>query len=132
MKAVVLDVSLTMEWFSGSASRVALGKRSLLDDRVAVVPQLWRYEVMNVLATWRRRGDISGAKGTRILNNVLKLPFAVVDEGSPEAVLELANTHALTAYDAAYLRVAMVTGEPLATLDKSLIRAASAVGVECV
>lgn len=132
MKAVVLDVSLTMEWFSASASRVVLEKRALLDERVAVVPPLWRYEVMNVLATWRRRGDISGAKATRLLNNVLKLPFAVVDEGSPEAVLELANTHALTAYDATYLRVAMVTGEPLATLDKSLIRAASAVGVECV
>lgn len=132
MKAVVLDVSLTMEWFSASASRVVLEKRALLDERVAVVPPLWRYEVMNVLATWWRRGDISGAKATRLLNNVLKLPFAVVDEGSPEAVLELANTHALTAYDATYLRVAMVTGEPLATLDKSLIRAASAVGVECV
>ena len=132
MKAVVLDVSLTMEWFSASASRVVLEKRALLDERVAVVPPLWRYEVMNVLATWRRRGDISGAKATRLLNNVLEIPFAVVDEGSPEAVLELANTHALTAYDATYLRVAMVTGEPLATLDKSLIRAASAVGVECV
>lgn len=132
MKAVVLDVSLTMEWFSASASRVALEKRALLDDRVAVVPQLWRYEVMNVIATWRRRGDISGAQGTRILNNVFKLPFAVVDEGSPEGVLELANTHALTAYDATYLRVAIVTGEPLASLDKTLVKAASREGIECL
>lgn len=132
MKAFVLDASLTMEWFSSGASADAVAKRGLLEDRVAVVPHLWRFEVMNVLATWRRRGDITSAQGTRILRNALSLPFAVIDEGSAESVVELANAHGLSAYDATYLRVAIVTGEPLATLDQKLTQAAGREGIECL
>jgi predicted nucleic acid-binding protein len=96
------------------------------------VPALWRYEVMNVITRWQRQGEFTPAEAARVLSDALQLPFAVVEEGSPDAIVEAAKSHGLSAYDATYLRVAMVTGEPLATLDKSLIRAASAVGVECV
>lgn len=132
MKAFVLDASLTMEWFSSGASVDAVAKRGLFEDRVAVVPHLWRFEVMNVLATWRHRGDITSAQGTRILNSALTLPYAVIDEGSAEAVVELAKAHGLSAYDATYLRVAIVTGEPLASLDQKLINAAGKEGIECL
>jgi predicted nucleic acid-binding protein len=132
MKAFVLDASLAMEWFSSGASAEALGKRSLLDDRVAVVPHLWRFEVMNVVTAWRRRGDITGAQGSHILHHVMQLPFAVIDEGSPEAVVELACNHQISAYDASYLRAAILTGEPLASLDRQLVRAAAREGIECL
>jgi len=132
VKAFVLDASLAMEWLSKDPSEASLEKRSLFDDRVAVVPALWRYEVMSVITRWQRQGEITPAEATRVLGDALQLPFAVVEEGSPDAVVEAAVSHGLSAYDATYLRVAMVTGEPLATLDKSLIRAAAAVGVECV
>lgn len=132
MKAFVLDASLAMEWLSKDPSASALDKRSLFDDRVAVVPALWRYEVMSVITQWQRQGEITSAEAALLLSDALHLPFAVVEEGSPDAVVEAANVHTLSAYDATYLRAAMVTGEPLATLDKSLIRAAAAVGVECV
>jgi len=39
VKAFVLDASMALEWFSEEASRAALEKRSLLDNRVAVVPR---------------------------------------------------------------------------------------------
>ena len=132
MKAFVLDASLAMEWFSEEASEAALAKRSLFDDRVAVVPALWRFEVMNVIARWQRQSRITAAEATRVLSDALQLPYAVVEEGSPDAVVDIAISHRLSAYDATYLRVAMVTGEPLATVDKALIKAADAVGVECV
>ena len=61
MKTFVLDASLALEWFAEGASTEVLAKRSLLDDHVAVVPTLWRFEVMNAVTTWRRRGDISHA-----------------------------------------------------------------------
>lgn len=132
MKAFVLDSSLAMEWLSKDASATALAKRSLYDHRVALVPALWRYEVMNVITRWQRQGEVTPAEAALLLSDALQLPFAVVEEGSPDAVVEAAHVHGLSAYDATYLRVAMVTGEPLATLDKSLMRAAAAVGVECV
>jgi predicted nucleic acid-binding protein len=132
VKAFVLDASLAMEWFSKDPSPEALTKRSLFDDRVAVVPALWRYEVMNVITRWQRQREITPAEAALMLSDALQLPFAIVEEGSPDAVVEAAHVHGLSANDATYLRAAMVTGEPLATLDQSLIRAAAAVGVECV
>ena len=109
-----------------------MAKRSLLDQRVAFVPHLWRYEVMNAITTWRGSKRITSAEATRLLQDLFALPFAVVEEGSPEAVVELATTHDLTAYDATYVHAAMVTGEPLATLDSRMIKAAQKVGVECL
>lgn len=132
MKAFVLDASLALEWFTADASRTALAKRALFDDRVAVVPHLWRFEVMNVLTTWQKNKAVSRAQAAHILSDVMRLPFAVVEEGSPEAVIELAVAQRLSAYDATYLHTAMTMGEPLATLDAALIKAAQRVGVECL
>ena len=132
MKAFVLDASLAMEWLSKDPSAPALAKTSLFDDRVAVVPALWRYEVMSVITRWQRQREITAAEAALLLSDAFQLPFAVVEEGGAEAVVDAAIAHRLSAYDATYLRAAMVTGEPLATLDKSLIRAAAAVGVECL
>ena len=45
-------------------------------------------------------------------------------------ILSIAETQKLTAYDAAYLELAMRLQIPLATLDKNLCRAALAAGVK--
>jgi len=132
MKTFVLDASLALEWFAVGASTEVLAKRSLLDDHVAVVPTLWRFEVMNAVTTWRRRGDISHADCAVLLHDIMQIPFGTVDEGDPELVVSLASAHGLSAYDAAYLRVAMITGDPLATLDAALKRVANEVGVTCL
>jgi len=100
VKAFVLDPSLALEWFTTSASRTVLAKRSLFDDRVAVVPHLWRFEVMNTVTTWQRSTTVSRAEEAHILSDVMRLPFAVVDEGRPDAVIDLAMAQKLSAYDA--------------------------------
>ncbi len=132
MKTFVLDASLALEWFAVGASTEVLAKRSLLDDHVAVVPTLWRFEIMNAVTTWRRRGDISHADCAVLLHDIMQIPFGTVDEGDPELVVSLASAHGLSAYDATYLRVAMITGDPLATLDAALKRVANEVGVTCL
>ncbi len=132
MKTFVLDASLALEWFAVGASTEVLAKRSLLDDHVAVVPTSWRFEVMNAVSTWRRRGDISHADCAVLLHDIMQIPFGTVDEGDPELVVSLASAHGLSAYDATYLRVAMITGDPLATLDAALKRVANEVGVTCL
>ncbi len=132
MKSFILDASLALEWFSTDAAPEVLARRSLLDDHVALVPTLWRFDVMNAVTTWQRRGDISHADCAVLLHDIMQLPFGTVDEGDPELVVSLAATHGLSAYDATYLRVAMVTGDPLATLDGSMKKVANAVGVTCL
>jgi predicted nucleic acid-binding protein len=46
-----------------------------------------------------------------------------------DTILDLARSHKLTAYDAAYLELAMRLGLPLAARDDALERAAQAVGI---
>lgn len=132
MKGFILDASLALEWFNGEASREGLAKRSLLEERAALVPHLWRFEVTNVIATWRKRGEISAADSTWALHEILQIPAAIVDEDSADSIVSLALEYNLSAYDSTYLNVAMTTGEPLATLDRSLANAAKKAGVHCL
>ena len=132
MNSFVLDASLALEWFTNGASAASLAKRSLLDDRVAVVPHLWRWEIMNAVTTWTRRGDTTPAEAALILTDIMQLPIAIVDEGDPEFVVTLALQYNLSANDATYLRAAMITGNPIATLDKALATAAKTAGVHCL
>ena len=58
-----------------------------------------------------------------------------VDSPDPESVLQLpalALKHQLTAYDAAYLELALRLGLPIATKDDALKRAMAACGVKTV
>jgi len=132
VKGFILDASLALEWFNSGASREVLAKRSLLEDHVALVPHTWRFEVMNVIATWRKRGEITDADSTWVLNEILHTPSAIVDEGSADSIVSLALHYNLSAYDSTYLNAAMTTGEPLATLDRTLISAAKKAGVHCL
>ena len=49
-----------------------------------------------------------------------------------QQILPLTRTYGISAYDAAYLELAIREGLPLATLDDELRRAASAAGVALV
>ncbi len=94
-----------------------------------VVPALWPYEIQNALAMafHRNRMDaesVSDAlEALRGLGAELEAPQGLGHE------LRLAQAPGLTAYDAAYLAVALNTGATLATNDQRLRRAAETVGV---
>ncbi len=132
MKGLILDASMAMEWFAHDASDEALEKRTLLDDHAVLVPQLWQYEVTSVITRWRRQGRITEADATHALLELGRLPLATIDQVDLHAISALALAHDLSAYDATYLHVAMISGEPLATLDRQLQKAAAAVGVTCL
>ena len=131
MTYLVLDASMALEWYvPGSASDAALGKRALLDDHLAVVTPIWSWEIINFWAGRLHRDLVNAEEAEAMLLDMLALPFAVADPGSPETCLKLCATFGLTAYDASYLQLALAMDSPLATLDKALIRAAEAVGVD--
>jgi len=52
-----------------------------------------------------------------------------IDRESPVALLELADGHDVTAYDAAYLLLARNAGVSLATLDKKMRKVARSMGI---
>jgi predicted nucleic acid-binding protein len=94
-----------------------------------VVPTLWLYEIQNGLATALRRNRIDSASAHEALEAIRGLAPDIEPPQGLGRELRLAQTHALTAYDAAYLAVAVNTGAILASNDDQLRRAAESVGV---
>lgn len=99
----------------------------MLQESYALVPALWHFEVGNVLIMNERKGRITSLQSQRFLELTKTLDIrtdfmsATLAE---DTCLALARTHQLTVYDASYLELAVRSGLPLATIDKSLVRAA--------
>lgn len=89
-------------------------------------------EMANVLIMAERHGRMDAEHAERVLASLLALPIHL-EHREPQAlapaILRTARAHRLSAYDAAYLELAMRAGLPLATNDASLRAAADRVGV---
>ncbi len=133
MPGFVPDASVTLSWCfedEATAATDALLK-SLKADAEGYVPAHWLVEVTNGLVMVIRRARISKAKAQRFLEDLAMLPIFTGPAGvlTCRTVLDLAGEHKLTAYDAAYLEIAIRLGLPLATTDEALRRAANNAGV---
>jgi predicted nucleic acid-binding protein len=133
---LVLDASMTLAWkfIRVDPAEVLLAKRALeeLSSSQAIVPALWYAEVANGILRGERQGAISPAEAAYFLNELSQANI-VTDDASHRAhqgaVINLARTHGLTAYDATYLELAMRRAATLATFDRKLAAAARAAGV---
>jgi predicted nucleic acid-binding protein len=129
----VLDASITAAWcFEDEADPAVDGLLDGLKTQGAIVPVLWPLEVANVLLQAERRGRITMTTVDGRLAAFAALPITV--DTSPwhrlrVAMLALARLYRLTAYDAAYLELAIRERLPLATRDKALMRACDAAGI---
>jgi len=131
--AFVLDGSVALAWyFRDEADAYADAVAGCLVRARAVVPAVWPLEVANALLMGERRGRSTVAQAAKWLGFMKSLPIAVDDETNHRAwdeVLNVARLHRLSAYDAAYLELALRLGLSLATLDKPLQAAAKSAGV---
>ncbi|MDR1188256.1 MAG: type II toxin-antitoxin system VapC family toxin [Bifidobacteriaceae bacterium] len=128
---IVIDASLTMTWcFEDESTPATEAILDRVSQEGALVPQLWRYEVVNALAMSRRRERLTEAEAQFFLSLLDRLAI-VVDSDLPDGrgLLAMAQSHRLTAYDAAYFLLAARRGLELATLDQELAAAARAAGL---
>jgi predicted nucleic acid-binding protein len=130
---VVVDASVALAWgFPDEGSAYADGVLEGLDERPALVPALWALEVANGLVIGERRKRLQQADISRFVALLEGLTI-IQDERSVNetvaGIVPLAREHKLSAYDAAYLDLAIREGAPLATLDNPLRKAAKAAGV---
>jgi predicted nucleic acid-binding protein len=97
------------------------------------VPALWVWEILNVVAVTIKRQRITADRGREFLAQLGTLNFRIEP---PPLVADLprlqvlSDRHRLTAYDVAYLDLALRFGLPLATGDSELRRAARVEGIE--
>jgi predicted nucleic acid-binding protein len=134
--AIVIDASVTLSWlFPDETSNYADNVQDRLDDEDAVVPSLWPLEVANGILMAERSKRLSEAEVIRILDQLSSFNILIEESVSTaeiSRILNVARIEKLTAYDAAYLDLAMREGLPLATLDEGLRAAAVRVGVPLV
>ncbi len=134
--SLVIDSSMTLSWYfedERTAARIAVLHG--VAETGAVVPALWRLEVLSGLQVAVRRGRITVAYRDASLANLRSLAIAVDRSTNRQAwsgTLRLCDRFGLTPYDAAYLELALRRKLPLATLDGELVRAAQAENVPLV
>ena len=129
----VLDTSLTLAWcFPDEHAPYPQAVLDSLVDRPAIVPSLWRLEVVNALLVGERKGRCTEADTDQWTAMLETLPIDIDPETDRRAWREtavLARKHNLTSYDASYLELALRRKLPLASLDTRLNDAAKAAGV---
>ncbi len=133
MAFFVLDTSVTMAWcFDDESNPYADAVLESLEKNTALAPGIWLLEVSNVLVVAERRNRMTKADSVRF-QELLKELSIQVEYSTQQRVfgenLDLAREQNLSAYDAAYLDLAMRAGCPIATLDNALRDAAKRCGV---
>ncbi|ENO88408.1 type II toxin-antitoxin system VapC family toxin [Thauera linaloolentis] len=133
----VLDNLVAMCWLlaDGKPADVAYAETVLdaLQERQALVPSLWALEAGNVIARGEAKGLLTEARSQEFVALLGRLNIAMDTATAAHALgdpLHLARRYKLSAYDAAYLELALRTGSPLATLDSDLKKTAQAAGVQ--
>jgi predicted nucleic acid-binding protein len=129
--AFVVDASVSAAWFlpdeANPATEAALQATSTHD---VWVPALWLLEVSNLLLQAQRRKRITADKRRDLAAAAGALRIKVDREPVPITTLDdVAARHGLSAYDAAYLELALRRGLALATQDDALIAAMTRAGV---
>ena len=132
--AFVVDASVSAAWFlpnEATASTEAALQATATHD--VWVPALWLLEVGNLLLSAQRRKRITADKRRELAAAASALRIKVDREPVAIAALdELAARFGLSAYDAAYLDLALRRGLPLVTLDEALRLAMTKAGVPAV
>ena len=134
MSGVVLDASTALAWcFPDEASDRAEAALVALAGQTIFVPPVWSLEVANALLVGERQKRLRQPQVLRFLKLIESLP--IFEDSRPvgdrvQNVLPLSREFGLSAYDAAYLELALRRGAALATLDARLAKAARGAGVE--
>lgn len=134
MTAIVVDASVALAWcFPDEASEYADAVLTGLAGYEVWVPAVWPLEVANAIAVGERRKRITQPEIRRFLELLEALTVqqdSLPLSASVSNILPLAQAYGLSAYDAAYLEVAIRRGALLTTLDTRLEKAARKAGVE--
>ena len=126
----VIDASVTMPWFfPDEATPFTEELLDALGARPIWAPALWLLECANVLQSAQRRRRIDATRRSEIAAELGALSVRVDHEPLEFMTIDrVAAAHSLSAYDAAYLELALRRAMTLVSLDARLIAAARSLG----
>lgn len=134
----VLDNSVAMRWLFADGNEEGMKYAMRVLNGIenagarAVAPAIWPLEAANVIARAESQKLIPEARSEAFIHLLNDLSVEIDTESSRHALgntLQISRRFRLSAYDSAYLELALREGLQLATLDRELRRAASRAGV---
>lgn len=128
MAALVLDASALAALLMPDEENGGVAERIAGAGKLYAPWLIWA-ELRDILIMGERRGRLTPGDPERLIEAADDLGIALDTMPSSTKTLTLARRHALTAYDALYLELAMRKGSGLVTLDRALIAAARAEAV---
>lgn len=127
----VLDASVALSWvFADEANAYGRAVKRRITTEPALVPPVWRLEIINTLMVGQRRNRITGDDARAAIDKLEGLKITMAEPRfTQRELLHFCETWRLTAYDATYLLLADQNALPLATNDRALRNAAATRGV---
>jgi predicted nucleic acid-binding protein len=134
LTGIVVDASVALAWcFPDEASEYADAVLVALEGRAVIVPAVWPLEIANALLVAERRKRVKQQDVLRfveLLGGLTIVEQSQTFSDTASGLLPLAREHNLSAYDSAYLYVAIQQRAVLATLDSTLRKAARSAGLK--
>jgi predicted nucleic acid-binding protein len=130
---IVLDASVAVEWLLAEKSQsISTSVHQSILTEPLLVPSHWPLEISNTLRPDLRDRKISIPDFHYIMERLDRLDIHVqlpltLDEIGP--LTDFSVTHRLTAYDAAYVQLALQHNASLATLDGAMRAAAQQLNI---
>lgn len=131
---IVLDASATLSWLMNETDDTGWVEIEMAKDET-FVPSLWRLEVAHVLLKKERQKLLSLDQRIAYARSLDELDIEIIEpdpDTTIEAITQFARPHQLSAYDAAYLQLAVDLNASFLTFDNNLKAAANRIGVEIV
>ncbi len=138
MKPIVIDPSAAAAWVMPDEQVSAakdLYAQARTVDSLFHAPQLWLWEMGNVLVMGHRRLRLSAddvERGLELISAAQVTLDATPNVHRRAQIARLALTHDLTFYDASYLELVLRLNGQLASRDKQLLAAAQSCGIVCL
>ena len=125
---IVVDNSVMMRWLFHDGSEAdqsyarqvlsAIGSQNLQ----IIVPYIWIYEAAFVVQRYSKQNEMAYEQYKTQLTWLFELSLVIRGEEVPARLYEFSYRYGVSAYDAAYVMLALKQSCPLATLDKTIIK----------
>lgn len=126
MRKVVLDASICLKWvFEEEDSEKARNLLTLSEkgDILLLAPEIWEYEIVNGFASAMLKNKLSYLHSKKLLRMVLEArPQMISTHGLLLKSLENCHKYRISAYDSAYITLAVENKIILVSADEKLVQ----------
>ncbi len=119
---IVADTNL-IAYLMIEGEKTPFARTALRKDSSWAAPLLWRSEFRNILALYLRQKHLTIVDALQLMHEAETLLHGNEFQVESTAVLSLAESSGLSAYDCEFVHLAQELGLPLVTSDKKVLQA---------